>query len=418
LRLNEICAAIVDCEHNTAPEGDGYALSVGTRAMKDGRLVLDACKPVSQETFIGWSRRMMPVAGDLVLAREAPVGQVVRVPRTPRICLGQRTVLIRPDAARVYPRFLHYWLLGPDAQGPMAEQAAGATVPHLNVEDIRRLDVTNLPQDRKHQRAAAETLGTIDDLIETNRRRVELLEEMARAIYREWFVHFRQPGHENAALVDSALGPIPEGWDVAGIGSLGRVVTGSTPSSKEPSFWGALGDTPFLTPSEMSMHRLWAEPIRFLSAAGVASVRSRVLPAGAVCFSCIGSIGKIALTVEPTVTNQQVNSIIVDDRTASTAFAFHSLSSAADSIRLRASGAATPIINKSAFSAIRILVPSPARTHEFARAVDPLHSLVLSIERQNLVLAATRDLLLPWLVTGQIDVSTLDLDALAEDSAA
>lgn len=181
MRLNDICTAIVDCEHKTAPEGDGYALSVGTRAMKDGRLVIDACKLVSEETYIGWSRRMTPVEGDLVLAREAPVGQVIRVPGSPRICLGQRTVLIRPDGARVHPRFLHYWLLGPDAQGPMAAQATGATVPHLNVEDIRRLDVSRLPQDRTHQRSAAETLGAIDDLIENNRRRVEVLEEMARA---------------------------------------------------------------------------------------------------------------------------------------------------------------------------------------------------------------------------------------------
>ena len=89
---------------------------------------------------------MLPQAGDLVLAREAPVGQVIRIPAQPRVCLGQRTVLIRPKAALVHPRFIHYWLLGPDAQGMMAAQAAGATVPHLNVEDIRNLDISRLPR--------------------------------------------------------------------------------------------------------------------------------------------------------------------------------------------------------------------------------------------------------------------------------
>src|SRR5947209_4628156 len=103
-------------------------MSVGTRAMKDGRLVLEACKPVSEPTYLVWTRRMQPRAGDLILAREAPVGQVIRVPEHPRVCLGQRTVLIRADETKVHPRFLHYWLLGPSAQALMAATAAGATV--------------------------------------------------------------------------------------------------------------------------------------------------------------------------------------------------------------------------------------------------------------------------------------------------
>src|SRR4051794_7576937 len=126
--LSDLCRAIVDCEHRTAPVGDGFALSVGTRAMKIGRLVLKACKPVSEDTFRAWTRRCTPTPGDLILAREAPVGDVVRVPPEPPVCLGQRTVLVRPDQGSVDPRFLHYWLLGPVAQAEMAARAAGATV--------------------------------------------------------------------------------------------------------------------------------------------------------------------------------------------------------------------------------------------------------------------------------------------------
>lgn len=218
--LASIAEAIVDCEHKTAPEGDGYALSVGTRAMKEGRIVLDACKRVSEDTYVTWTRRMRPIEGDLILAREAPVGQVVRVPDDPRVCLGQRTVMIRPDRSAVHPRFLHYWLLGPDAQHAMNSVAAGATVPHLNVADIRNLDVSRMPRDLGQQAMAAEVLGSIDDLIENNRRRVAVLEEIARAIYREWFVHFRYPGHDDVPLVDSPLGPIPDGWEALTVGDV------------------------------------------------------------------------------------------------------------------------------------------------------------------------------------------------------
>lgn len=217
--LTDICTAIVDCEHKTAPAGDGFAFSVGTKAMRNGRLVLGSCKPVSSETYRLWTRRLEPVEGDLILAREAPVGDVVRVPQGLRICLGQRTVLIRPNPDRVHPRFLHYWLLGPIAQTDMHSRASGATVPHLNVEDIRELDVSTVPDDRELQSQVGGILGAIDDLIENNRRRIALLEQMAQAIYREWFVHFRYPGHEEDELVDSHLGPVPTRFDIAPLGA-------------------------------------------------------------------------------------------------------------------------------------------------------------------------------------------------------
>jgi len=89
--------------------------------------------------------------------------------------------------------------------------ANGATVPHLNMEDIRALPLPDLPPLQTQNKIGA-TLSAFDDLIENNRRRIEVLEEMARLLYREWFVHFRFPGHGDVEMVDSDLGPIPEGW--------------------------------------------------------------------------------------------------------------------------------------------------------------------------------------------------------------
>src|SRR5690606_37193884 len=85
--------------------------------------------------------------------------------------------------------------------------------------------------DLPYQRAVARVLAHFDDLIENNRRRIELLEEMAQAIYREWFVHFRYPGHEDIPLVDSPLGPIPDGWKVVPLVELANVTMGQSPKS-------------------------------------------------------------------------------------------------------------------------------------------------------------------------------------------
>jgi type I restriction enzyme, S subunit len=430
LRLSEICTAIVDCEHKTAPEGDGYALSVGTRAMKDGRLVIEACKRLSKETYIGWSRRMVPMEGDLVLAREAPVGQVVRVPRRPRICLGQRTVLIRPDVARVHPRFLHYWLLGSDAQRQMTGQAAGATVPHLNVEDIRRLDVSKLPQNREHQHAVAETLGAIDDLIENNRQRVQVLEEMARAIYREWFVHFRCPGQEKVTLAESALGPIPQGWlvqPVAAIASEQRHAVTSGP------FGSKLGrkdyrdqGVPVLRGANLRVGGGFDEAdLVYVSEEKADELRSSLTGAGDIVITQRGTLGQVGMIpphprFERYVLSQSQMKITTEAKVAAPGFVYAQMSSEETTRRFVAQAitAGVPHVNLALLRDFQIVVPPIAVQRMFTDTADPLWADALALRSQRLTLVALRDLLLPKLVTGEIDVPSLNLDVLIEGAVA
>ncbi len=421
LRLNDICTAIVDCEHKTASEGDGYALSVGTRAMKQGRLVIDACKPVSEETYINWSRRMVPVEGDLVLAREAPVGQVIRVPRWPRICLGQRTVLIRANTARVHPRFLHYWLLGPDAQGPMAEQAGGATVAHLNVDDIRRLDVSKLPQDRKHQRAVAETLGAIDDLIENNRRRVELLEEMARVIYREWFVHFRYPSNnEKAALIESPLGLLPEDWAARKVGKVARLVRGRSYRTTELVKSGGL---PFVNLKCM-MRGGGFRRDGLKRYAGTYSADQCVRTGDIVLAVTDLTQGREILaraTLVPPLEEDAVISLdvvrLVPSRDDDRLWLFAALfwSDFADRVKEYANGSTVLHLAPVHITECLLPWPSAAIRTRFIATLRPIISSIDVLNSTSEMLAAKRDLLLPKLVTGQINVSQMNPDSLVKD---
>ena len=219
--LSELCTTIVDCEHKTAPKTDdavSYPL-VRTTDIGRGRIDLTNAHRVDAEAYAKWTRRAVPQPGDLILAREAPVGNVGLITPGMEPVLGQRTVLIRPDEERVDPQFLTYRLLAHDMQHWMRGVANGATVPHLNMEDIRALLLPDLPPLQTQNKIGA-TLSAFDDLIENNRRRIEILEEMARVLYREWFVHFRFPGHESVGLVDSELGPIPEGWEAGEFADL------------------------------------------------------------------------------------------------------------------------------------------------------------------------------------------------------
>ncbi len=204
-KLLDLCELIVDCEHKTAPKSsDGYP-SIRTPNVGRGRLILDGVNRVDEDTYIKWTRRATPAENDLIIAREAPVGNVAIVRKGQKVCLGQRTVLVRPDPNKVDPEFLCYFLLGDYAQNSFLSAATGATVPHLNMSDIRGLSIPALP-DRKKQRWIATTLSAYDDLIENNTRRIEILEEMARRLYEEWFVQFRFPGHEGWSSRRASLG--------------------------------------------------------------------------------------------------------------------------------------------------------------------------------------------------------------------
>src|SRR5690606_16903207 len=110
LTLADVCLQITDCEHKTAPaapRGTEYGYSVGTPCIKNGRLLLDAAKRVDRATYEKWTARAVPQKDDIILTREAPVGESALLDGNSRVCLGQRTVLLRPDPLKIDPRFLH-----------------------------------------------------------------------------------------------------------------------------------------------------------------------------------------------------------------------------------------------------------------------------------------------------------------------
>ena len=204
--LNDVCEFIVDCPHSTAKdEGAGYPL-IRTPNVGRGRLLLDDVHRVSEAVYQIRNLRATPQDDDLIMAREAPAGNVAIIKNGEKVCLGQRTVLIRPDKAKVCPDFLVYYLLAPQQQYSLLGTANGATVAHVNIPVIKNLPVSMPPLDV--QRKVAGILSAYDSLIETNQRQIKLLEEAAQRLYREWFVDLRFPGYEDVPVADG----VPEGW--------------------------------------------------------------------------------------------------------------------------------------------------------------------------------------------------------------
>jgi type I restriction enzyme S subunit len=188
--LAELCDLIVDCEHKTAPTQAQGIPSIRTPNIGKGKLLLENVNRVSEETYREWTRRAEPQAGDLILAREAPAGNVAVIPKNTRVCLGQRTVLIRPKAYVFEPSFLAYLLLEPKTQSKLLAHSRGATVQHVNMKDIRALDVGAIPS-LEEQRSIVSILDDLD--VKTQRleslyqNKLNALDELKKSLLHQAF---------------------------------------------------------------------------------------------------------------------------------------------------------------------------------------------------------------------------------------
>ncbi len=197
--LSEV-ATITDCEHKTAPLVEvSEFISVRTSNILNGKIDYDNCNRVSKETYDLWTQRMIPQSGDIILAREAPVGEVGFIQPDKKICLGQRTVLISVNQRLINNKFLLYYLVNRDTKFELVSRSTGSVVEHLNVKDIREFNI-KVPDNLSQQAAIAEVLSSLDDKIDLLHRQNKTLEQLAETLFRQWFVEEAEEGWEEKAL--------------------------------------------------------------------------------------------------------------------------------------------------------------------------------------------------------------------------
>ncbi len=187
--------SIIDCVNKTAPVVAGptpYKM-IRTTNVKHGRVDLSQVRFVEEEVYLRWVRRGSPIDGDIILTREAPLGEVGMLRNPDRVFLGQRLVMYRVDPERADRNFVLYAMRSPHVQAQIRAFGSGSTVEHMRVPDCGEL-LIRCP-DVAIQRRIGAVLGAFDALIEINERRIQLLEELARSLYIEWFGRFRTPGY-------------------------------------------------------------------------------------------------------------------------------------------------------------------------------------------------------------------------------
>lgn len=192
-------------------------------------------------------------------------------------------------------------------------------------------------------------------------------------------------------------------WKKVKIGQLGRIVTGKTPKTSDSENYG--GKIPFLTPTDDMLSKFVLATERTLTEQGVNSVRNQLLPAGAVAVSCIGSqLGKVTITTKPTVTNQQINSIIVDESNFDNDFVYYAMSILGKRLRYVAGvSTAVPIVNKSSFSQYEVLVPDIEEQRKISSVLSALDDKIAINKAINKNLEATAQAIFQDMFIGNYD---------------
>jgi type I restriction enzyme S subunit len=351
--------------------------------MKEGEVPV-----IGSNCIVGYHNEAKVEPPGVVTGRSGTLGlvQYTEIPYWPH-----NTALWVKDFKGNFPKFVYYKL----KTIHLENFNAGASVPTLNRNALDTLAVS-IP-DYDTQTHIADMLSAYDDLIENNRRRIVLLEQSARLLYKEWFVHLRFPGHEHVKITDG----VPEKWQKKTAYDAMDILSGGTPSTKNPDYWD--GDIPFYTPKDYTNSPYVLETERRITEKGLSNCNSNLYSKNTIFISARGTVGKIIMAQKPMAMSQTSYALLGKDGITQL-FLYAALQSGLQQFRQRATGAVFSAIVVDTFKAIPFVVPTKVVIDEFDRFAQPLFAQIENMLISNRRLQQARDLLLPRLISGEIAV--------------
>ena len=396
-------ATLYDSLHKTPNSyiDNGYPM-IRVTDVKRGFVNFEGTKKVGRSIYNEFSKKYKPEVGDVIFTRVGSYGNSCYVNKSFEFCLGQNTVCISPKQDLIHPYFLYIFLNSPQAKTQIESFISGSSQPTISLKNIKEIAL-QLPL-KDVQKSRSNAIAAYDTLIENNNRRIVILEKIAQSIYKEWFIHFRFPGHENCKFKDSLFGKIPYSWSVGRIKDIGSVHTGKTPSKKKANYYNS-NVIPFLKTPDMHGAIFAVDISDYLSQDGADSQKNKFIPEGSICVSCIGArAGAVAITPFSLQTNQQINSVILND-TFWREYLYLFCISLHDKIHaIGSSGATMTNVSKGKFETIETLLPDEKILVMFSRFTKPLFDSILNLQLRNMNLKKQRDMLLPKLISGEINV--------------
>lgn len=402
LPLEECLDTLIDYRGKTPNKTDSGIRLITAKVIKNGTITDTSFEYIAENEYDSWMRRGLPIKGDVLLTTEAPLGEVAQIRSTQKIALAQRVILLRANPEILEQDYLLFAMQSRFVQGELFARATGTTVEGIKQSELRKVLIP-IPH-IKVQRNISAILRNYDNLIENNNRRIAILEEMAQSLYREWFVNFRYPNHQDNVdadgrpkLIDSPLGQIPEGWEMK---TLGELVDFKRKSAKK-------GRVPEHTPY-MGLEHFPRKSIALSDWEEVSEIGSDklVFKRGNILFGKIRpNFHKVGVAQVDGLCSADtfVLSPKKPEHHSLIAMVTFSNEFVAQAVQT-AQGSKMPRASWDVLQGFTVCVPDADILKRFNSIVDPAIEQIRALSLKNRNLKQQRDMLLPKLISGQIEL--------------
>jgi type I restriction enzyme S subunit len=400
-----------EAELRTGPFGtqlhaSDYASSgtpvINVRNIGFGNIREESLEFIEEETVQRLSSHLL-APGDIVFGRKGAVERHAYIQRRHAHWFqGSDCLRLRIKSERIIPRFVSYYFLTERHKQWMMNQCShGATMASLNQAVVSRIPLNIPPHDTQHK--IVTILSAYDDLIENNTRRIAILEEMAQALYREWFVHFRFPGHEGVRMVESELGPVPEGWEAVKLGDIAQEVRRSI----KPDQVGP--DTPYV-----GLEHIPRKSIALTDWGNADQIQSTklIFKRGEILFGKIRPyFHKVVVAPIKGICSTDII-VILPKKAEHFALVLCCVSSGhfVEYATQTSQGTKMPRADWKVLVKYPVVLSPPVILSQFSEVVQDIVAQIHNQIFRNRNLRQTRDLLLPRLISGELDVSGLEVD--------
>ena len=311
--------------------------------------------------------------------------------------VNQRVAIIRPDLSKTDPDYLFYYFSMGYVEKYLYNLGIGAGQPNISANDILKTKVS-FPTLVK-QKKIGYILSIYDNYIENNNKRIKILEKIAEELYKEWFLRFRYPKYKTRKIEKG----IPVGWKIKRIKDYGKIETGKTPSTEITENYG--GNIMFIKTPDMHNNIFVIESEEYLTELGHNSQAKKLLPEISIMVSCIGTAGVVSINYKPAHTNQQINSIILNDDKY-LEWMYFTCKSLKDTIEsFGSTGSTMTNLSKGKFEKLKVVHPDEELIESFHQFAKPIFEQIKLLMLQNINLKRQFDLLLSRLMSGKLEIN-------------
>ena len=392
----EYCSKIADGTHDSPKRQNFGKYLITSKHIKGHSIDFDNAYFISEDDYQKIIKRSKVDKWDVIISMIGEYCGFCYVEDSNFTDYAVKNVGIFKVGERIKSLWLYYYLTSPDGKAQLKSIRAGSSQPYISLGALRDL-IIPVPSIEKMKEIVS-ILSSLDRKIELNNKINADLEEMAQAIFKNWFVDFEP--FKDGKFVDSELGMIPEGWKVGRLTDVIKLMPGGTPKTSEPLYWEN-GTIPFFSPKDVNGIYCFTTE-KHITETGLNKCSSNLYPKDTIFITCRGTVGKVCLAACDMAMNQSNYAIKAIDG-YSQCYVFFLVKSVVERLIKKSNGAVFSAITSKDFDE-EILIPSQKAVEDFTNVIDGFFRRIFTIGTENSRLSLLRDTLLPRLMSGEIEV--------------